>query len=41
MGSAQELVWAWLLGVLADPPDAQDAAVCADAAWLCLRAEVL
>ncbi len=39
LGPAQELVRAWLLGVLADPPDAEDAEVLADAAWLCLRAD--
>ncbi|WP_373138141.1 TetR/AcrR family transcriptional regulator [Mycobacterium marinum] len=38
LGPAQELVRAWLLGNLAAPPDAADAAILADAAWLCLRA---
>ncbi len=41
LGPAQELVRAWLLGVLADPPDTEDAAVLAEAAWLCLRANGL
>lgn len=39
LGPAQELVRAWLLGVLADPPNADDARVLADAAWRCLRAD--
>lgn len=39
LGPAQELVRAWLLGVLADPPGAEDAKVLGDAAWLCLRAD--
>ncbi|RFZ67420.1 hypothetical protein BB170200_00962 [Mycobacterium marinum] len=38
LGPAQELVRAWLLGNLAAPPNAADAAILADAAWLCLRA---
>jgi AcrR family transcriptional regulator len=38
LGPAQELVRAWLLGVISDPPSAGDAEVLADAAWLCLRA---
>ncbi len=38
LGPAQELVRAWLLGVIPDPPSAADADVLADAAWLCLRA---
>lgn len=37
LGPAQGLVRAWLLGVLADPPNGEDATVLADAAWLCLR----
>jgi len=41
LGPAQELVRAWLLGVLADPPAAEDANVLAEAAWLCLRANGL
>jgi AcrR family transcriptional regulator len=38
LGPAQELVRAWLLGVIAEPPTDADAEVLADAAWLCLRA---
>lgn len=38
LGPAQELVRAWLLGVIADPPNNADADILADAAWLCLRA---
>lgn len=38
LGPAQELVRAWLLGVVPDPPSAADARVLADAAWLCLHA---
>jgi AcrR family transcriptional regulator len=38
LGPAQELVRAWLLGIVADPPGSDDAEVLADAAWLCLRA---
>lgn len=38
LGPAQELVRAWLLGVIPDPPSVADAEVLADAAWLCLRA---
>lgn len=37
LGPAQELVRAWLLGVIPDPPGAGDAEVLGDAAWLCLR----
>lgn len=37
LGPAQELVRAWLLGVIPDPPGKRDAEVLADAAWLCLR----
>ena len=39
LGPAQELVRAWLLGVIPDPPSAADAEVLADTAWLCLRAD--
>lgn len=38
LGPAQELVRAWLLGVIPDTPSAADAEILADAAWLCLRA---
>jgi AcrR family transcriptional regulator len=38
LGPAQEVVRAWLLGVIPDPPSASDADLLADAAWLCLRA---
>jgi AcrR family transcriptional regulator len=38
LGPAQELVRAWLLGVIPRPPSAADAKVLGDAAWLCLRA---
>ncbi|MCV7075252.1 TetR/AcrR family transcriptional regulator [Mycobacterium szulgai] len=38
LGPAQELVRAWLLGVISDPPGRGDAQVLADAAWLSLRA---
>jgi AcrR family transcriptional regulator len=38
LGPAQELVRAWLLGIISDPPSTGDAEVLADAAWLCLRA---
>lgn len=38
LGPAQELVRAWLLGVIPGPPSDADAKVLADAAWLCLRA---
>jgi AcrR family transcriptional regulator len=38
LGPAQELVRAWLLGVIPCPPSDKDADVLADAAWLCLRA---
>lgn len=41
LGPAQELVRSWLLGVIADPPGADDAEVLADAAWLCLRANAI
>ena len=37
LGPAQELVRAWLMGVIPDPPSATDAEILADAAWLCLR----
>lgn len=39
LGPAQELVRAWLLGVIPERPDTGDAEVLADAAWLCLRAK--
>jgi AcrR family transcriptional regulator len=39
LGPAQELVRAWLLGIVSDPPNAGDAEVLADAAWLCLLAD--
>ena len=38
LGPAQELVRAWLLGVIPAAPGKDDAQVLADAAWLCLRA---
>ena len=37
LGPAQELVRAWLMGMIPDPPSTTDAEVLADAAWLCLR----
>jgi AcrR family transcriptional regulator len=41
LGPAQELVRAWLLGLIPDPPGDVDADVLADAAWLCLRARTV
>lgn len=38
LGPAQEMVRAWVMGVIPEAPSANDAAVLADAAWLCLRA---
>lgn len=38
LGPAQELVRAWLLGVISDAPSAGDADVLGNAAWLCLGA---
>lgn len=37
LGPAQELVRAWLMGMIPDPPSTTDTEVLADAAWLCLR----
>jgi AcrR family transcriptional regulator len=39
LGPAQELVRAWVMGLLPDAPDVADSDVLADAAWLCLRAD--